>query len=643
MAESLLGGVLGSEDDKPEGDAPEARAGVEATASAEAFAAAVAAIASRQDPQVARDTSVFLKRQAQLLEIQAEHLRDEHALRLAHLAHQRQLLVGQRLGQAIRLAFQIVIAFVVIAIGIGIAVMLHDAFTAHNVVIDAFDAPAALAARGVTGNVVAGDVLDELTRLQNTTGGGPASAHKLSLSNAWSNQVMVEVPETGISLAELSQVLRARFGHDVHIGGALVQTDSGGLALTVRGDGLAAKTFSGGADSLQQLAAQAAQYLYAQSEPELWAAYLQETGRCPEALTFIRSVYDSVDDLQYRRLLLYDEAGCVGEVGGPLSTVLALLHQAEALDPRTTELRSSYAEEQIQLISFGEEERAWRIGQKVDQLHAGLPPVGRAFFDRLSYGLSRDYSAQRGAIVGVLQGTVFRPTGGYATSTAHLEIAHDDVALHDPGAAELELQNAPQSTPQDSRAVTYIRALIAEERGDSVAAAQQLEAAFAATANPLDRSAFSLGFAGPGCVLAPIEEAAGHPEKADAILALADAAHLVDCQRFRGDILDHRGDWTGAQQAYAAAVALAPDLPAGYYSWGVALARHGDLAGAVAKLQAANQRSPHWADVLKAWGDVLAKQGHWSDALAKYNGALKYAPDWSALKQARDAAARKSS
>jgi predicted Zn-dependent protease len=65
----------------------------------------------------------------------------------------------------------------------------------------------------------------------------------------------------------------------------------------------------------------------------------------------------------------------------------------------------------------------------------------------------------------------------------------------------------------------------------------------------------------------------------------------------------------GAQKAYAEAVALAPDLPAGYYSWGVALARHGDLAGAEAKLKDANQRGPHWADPLKAWGDVFAKQG----------------------------------
>ena len=114
----------------------------------------------------------------------------------------------------------------------------------------------------------------------------------------------------------------------------------------------------------------------------------------------------------------------------------------------------------------------------------------------------------------------------------------------------------------------------------------------------------------------------------------------MDCYRFRADILDGRGDWPGAQKAYAEAVALAPDLPAAHYSWGVALARHGDAAGAEAKLKDANLRGPHWADPLKAWGDVLAKQGKTKEALVKYDEALKYAPNWAALKEAREAAAK---
>ena len=64
MAEGLIGGIFGGEDEKPEVEAPEA------LANAEAFAAAVAARLSASDPEVARDTSAFLKKQTQLLETQ---------------------------------------------------------------------------------------------------------------------------------------------------------------------------------------------------------------------------------------------------------------------------------------------------------------------------------------------------------------------------------------------------------------------------------------------------------------------------------------------------------------------------------------------------------------------------------------------
>jgi tetratricopeptide (TPR) repeat protein len=113
--------------------------------------------------------------------------------------------------------------------------------------------------------------------------------------------------------------------------------------------------------------------------------------------------------------------------------------------------------------------------------------------------------------------------------------------------------------------------------------------------------------------------------------------------RFRGDLLDLRGDWAGAQAWYATAVKLGPSIPSGYNSWGVALAKHGNLDGAAAKLKDANKKGPHWADPLKAWGDMLVKQGHTKEALVKYDEALKYAPNWKQLKEARAALAKQKS
>jgi hypothetical protein len=89
------------------------------------------------------------------------------------------------------------------------------------------------------------------------------------------------------------------------------------------------------------------------------------------------------------------------------------------------------------------------------------------------------------------------------------------------------------------------------------------------------------------------------------------------------------------------AVALAPDLPAAYDSCAVALARHGDLAGARTRRKDAHPRRSHWADPRKAWGEELLKLGRDDEAPEKYDEAVKYAPNWAALRELRDATAKK--
>src|ERR1700679_798801 len=160
MAEGLIGGILGEEDEKPEVEE------IEAAAGAEAFAAAVAAIASRQDPGVARRTEEFLADQSNLLKIQAAHLKNEHALRLGALRGQKVEARLRRIGIRIRLVFQLLFAIVGVALGAGALLMLRDAVTSRSVVIDPFEAPPALAAEGLSGKMVAAGLLDELTRIQ---------------------------------------------------------------------------------------------------------------------------------------------------------------------------------------------------------------------------------------------------------------------------------------------------------------------------------------------------------------------------------------------------------------------------------------------------------------------------------------------
>ncbi len=616
MAEGVLGGVLGDEDEKPETGAPEALAG------AEAFAAAVAARLSSSDPEVARDTSAFLKKQARLLDVQTRHLEEEHALRLAHLAHQKHLLLGQRLSQTIRIAFQILIALVALVIGLGIAVMLHDAFTSHSVVIDAFDAPPTLAARGLSGTVVAGEVLTDLQRLQSERTTIFAKL-KRTLSNGWSTEIHVDVPETGISLGEISRLLEARFGHDLHIGGTLVETDSGGLALTVRGDGVLPRTFTGAPGALDTLTTDAAEYLYGQFQPVLWAYYLAANGRCPEAISIAKSIYNSgnADD---RAGTLVSWGLCLGRSPGSLAASVRLFQAATQLQP---DLWNAYSIESGELALLGDEEGAWRTLQRMRQVAAGLLSADQPGYYLVTWDdLTEDHLAALRLIIADSR------AHGVALNSANYLIPMEQVRLHDTAAAQLSLLAADAGSPVATRALDVVRGLLAIEAGDAEQAAAELQA-ITSEQSPLVDRYYELN-----CLLAPAADAAGHADLAGAVIQRG--AHRADCQSARGDILGHHGDWAGAQQAYAQAVALAPDLPDGYYSWGVALARHGDLAGAITKLQAANQRGPHWADPLKAWGDVLVRQGHPEQAVEKYDEALKYAPNWAALKQARDAAGK---
>jgi tetratricopeptide (TPR) repeat protein len=621
MSEGMLGGVLGDEDEKPEIEVPDTLAG------AEAFAAAVAAKLSGNDPGVARRTEEFLIEQTQLLKVQKQHLSDEHALRLAHLRNQLREENVRRIGLRLRVAFQLFLVLVATVIGVGVAIMIRDAVTSRSVVVESFDAPPALAERGSTGKVVATSVLDELNRLQGVT---RTTAVKRDLSNAWSSEVKLAVPETGVSIGELSRLLKARFGHDLHINGDLVQTERGGLALTVRGDGITPKTFPGSSADLSMLTTAAAEYIYAQSEPAPWAYYLQNSQRNDEAIGFCRDRFASADKAD-RPYLLNVWANALAAKGAPVTESLELYRSALRLKP---DYWVAYNNVMNSLWDMGDEEGAWHTGNDMLAAAGGRP--GRApeilyeNLDALTWNLGPWLNATIGD-VDAGAGT------GSTTESSAITVGDIQARLHDSVAAELALQTTKEDPNDPTIAAIghFVRGRLAADAGDATQAAAEMEAFAAAYPNP----AVSAQYPGYNCWIAPVEEAAGHREKADA--AVKAGGKYVDCYRFRADILDGRGDWSGAQKAYADAVALAQDLPAGYYSWGVALTRHGDLAGAESKLKDANQRGPHWADPLKALGDVLMKQGHAKEALARYDEALKYAPNWKQLSEARRTAANK--
>jgi tetratricopeptide (TPR) repeat protein len=616
MAEGLLEGVLGGEEQK-----------VDSTVSgAEPLAAAIATNLSNQSPEVATKTAAFFEKQIEVLEVQKKNLEAEYEF--------FEVEAGPRLlALRLRTGFQLFFALIATVVGLALAVVVWSATRSRSVVIDVFDIAPNIATEVPSGKIVAAGLLDVLTKIQAAS---RTPIEHRELKNAWTQEISVDVPDTGISLNELERMVKIRFGHDQHIEGDLIRSGSGGLALTVRGNSILPRTFSGDVGALDKLLTQAGEYLFSQSQPGLWVAYLTSVDRDDEAIAFAQSAYNTVE-VSERPYVLNGWGNALIDKGGEgaMAQALPLWREAVRLKP---DYWTGYNNIMFALTGLSDEEGVVRAGEQMMKVAGGRP--GRApeemyeNYDELVW----DLQTERASNIADMESH-----GGIGSTTTfsgaeNLAVAQMDVQMHDPEAAALRLQTTPIDAKNmpDVSAGAMDRALLAEETGDLKAAAHEWDVFATAYANP------EVATTNPRyiCNAAVTYEQTGQPAKADAALKPFGGLAYVDCYRFKGNVQELRGDWAGAQEWYAKAVKLAPSLPAGYYSWGVALAKHGDLAGAAEKLKLANNKGPHWADPLKAWGDVLMKQNNAQDALAKYDEALKYAPNWKQLREAREAAAK---
>jgi tetratricopeptide (TPR) repeat protein len=592
--------------------------GPEVTPVLDTAAEAMAMNLAAGNAHLAAKAATYFDRHARLIEIQTEHLHEQRAVQIA-------LARLKRFSDRLRIGIQLFFIGVAAVVGAYVLLLLHDAITARAVIVEPFDAPPKLAERGLTGRVVASALLDQLTRLQAAS---QSTATRRDLANSWTGDIKLELPETGVSFGELDRLLKSRLGHETHIGGDLVQAEAGGLELTVRGDGVTPQTFSGAAADLHALTVQAADYVYGQTQPALYAVYLLRAGRNDDAIAFGRQAILTAPR-QDRPYILNAWADALSNEGGDTRESLALEHAALALKP---DYWTAYGNAIQYQSALGDQEGAWRLGRAMLEAAGGRP--GSA--PEMAYvgydWLTGNVLAERAAVLADAE----QHAGiGATTQSANPTIAGLDVDLHDFEGARFRLQSFDMKDPYAQALAHWVRGRMETAAGDSAAAWRDMQAWGAANASP----AISQGDPSYHCIIAPAAEAVGLHERADAELRAG--GRFVDCYRFRADILDQRGDWPAAQRAYAEAVVIAPDLPFAYYSWGQALARHGDLAGATHALQQAHARGPRWADPLKALGDLAAQQQHWGQAMDRYDAALKLAPAWPELKAARNAALAK--
>jgi tetratricopeptide (TPR) repeat protein len=629
MAEGLLGGLLGGEEE----GGGDVELTSESLIGAEAFASAVASEQSRHHPDVARATIHFLREQAHILRLQSQFLADEHSVRLAYLRGQVRESTLRRAGQRMRVLINVFTAVVVVVLALGAAKMLYDAFTSRNVVVQSFQTPAALAPRGVTGQVVAADVLDVLQRLRDAT---RTVTKGLKTQSAWSSDVKIEVPETGISIGEVDRLLHERFGHDVHIEGELVQSIDGGLALTVRGEGVPPQTFSGGAGDLDNLATKAGEYIYGRSQPYQFAAYLAGGGRYKDALEFLPGAFARADTDVLRADLANVWGSAYTSLGQP-KLAAEKFRLVMALSPPHSPKWWNGWGNLLSVVALAQgEEIAWRESraylQAVDHTDKSQRPDLAQLTNpaSITWDLPLQLSAE-------LADSVHNGGAGATSTLDGPEIADVYGLMHDPVKAARYLS---ASDPNDSGAkaeALMLAAYDALDRGQPAAAVAPLEAFWKAW--KADTS-LHLSYPDAPCLLGLVYGRVGRAAEAEALFK--SMGPLSRCAAAHGDVLARSGDIAGAQQVWAEGLRLAPSLPLIYLTRGQWELEHGDLASAETDLARASAQAPHFADPLKAWGDVLMRENRHAQALAKYNEALKYAPAWDALRRARDAAVARS-
>src|ERR1700693_2292781 len=142
MAESgVVSGILGTDGESAaESAAPEIPPPLDPTA------AALAAEVAKNNPELAQEASAYFRKQSHLIEVQTEHLHEQRAVNL-------QLLKLKRFDERLKVGLRVFVILVATVIGLGGVLLIHDALTSRRVVIEPFDAPSALAGRGVTGKV----------------------------------------------------------------------------------------------------------------------------------------------------------------------------------------------------------------------------------------------------------------------------------------------------------------------------------------------------------------------------------------------------------------------------------------------------------------------------------------------------------
>jgi tetratricopeptide (TPR) repeat protein len=624
MAEGgLIEGVFGGDAEEREGDG--------GLAGADAVAVAVAMDAARHDPELARQAAEYLAKQGRLTDLQLHHFDTER--RLAIEAARR-----KRFSDRIRNGLMGGAALLGLGVVGALAYETWSAVHDHDLVVESFSVPPDLAAKGLTGSVLAAQIRDRLNALQ----ASPSLQAGERASNEPDNPIKVEIPETGVSLGEIGRWLREKFGHETRVSGELYHvTDASGapaLALTVRVGDEPGEQSVQSEGAIEKLIQSGAETAFGATSPVRYAEWLGLRDRFEEGREFLMRLAGSGT--------LGQRAAAEAELGtGPYSTGpdedLPHVQAAVRLSPNDSSYQHFLARVEQGL---GHDEASYQL----EKIALAAPPpaslsaegreVARAS-RRLSIAmLVGDYGGAVRSAETSVRAQLADPNTEYGRRVV---IAVAQSRAHDPDAARAFIQSGYShraNLPQSLDAVMEAQYLGGRQNFDWARGDWNAVEAGGARIRAMDPRRARRPW-DPEVLQAEALAHLGRRAEADALIN-ATPPDCYPCVRGRGRIAALEGDRAAADRWFAEALRQAPDLAFAETEWGDALLAEGKASEAAAKYASAHAKSPRYADALKGWGDALSKLGRRSDALAKYDEALKLSPHWRELRQARDTAAR---
>jgi hypothetical protein len=561
-------------------------------------------------------SDAYLDEATKLVRLQAQQI--EGSERFEHFGH---------FSAVMKAIFEGAVALVVLALIGAASAMVWTAAHDSGLLVRPFSVPLRMSQQGLTGQLIAVRVLDQLSRLQNEAQSNRAPS---SYAHDWGHDVRVQIPETGVSIGQLYAYLGRWLGHQTRISGEIFYVAPNQIAVTARIGAQQGPTFTGPSSALPALLKDAAQSVYAATQPYRYAVYLFNTGHLHRAEAAYRDLIasGSTIDRAWAEIgmeNIYEKRAQTRHAFKALQAALSIkpvfviaYANLAALEGQLQHDEASLRDQRkyILLLKRNTRDDLSALARKVDLIQA----EGRLASELGNYRTEIADNRRLEALPSL--------SGSRENARESNILAH--AWLHDPAAADAAIKALPHSHNAQRvlvrSAVITLADLLLHRDALALASRKRLDAGLTRL-GPRGREVLTRKF-WPYMAYA----LARHGQGAAALrLIAATPLDCVDCLRMRGLVDADLNNANGANYWLARAAHAAPQFPFAWTDWGATRLRAGDIVGAIATLRQAHHMAPHFADPLELWGDALIAENRSDLAVRKFAQADRYAPNWGRL------------